>query len=390
MLRIGHRDPEYRSPGDCRAALQPVPRHGHLLTDPGRAADRPQPPRGRHGVPRRPPDGVPRLHGGIPPSAAHPAADPAGRGLQHHGGRQVAPRAARRAQPRRGPFDRWPLGLGFERYYGFLHGDTNHWTPDARARQPLRRAARHAARRAITSPRTWPTRRSGMVVDQQHAAPGKPFFLYFATGAMHAPHHVAREWSEPTGAVRRGLGALARATSSRGSSPAGVVPQGDDADAATVVGAGVGRALAPTSAGSTPACRRCSPASSRHTDAQIGRLVDGLETLGVLDDTLVMVMSDNGASAEGGAVGTINEHRFTANVPDDLGENLGRHRRAGAGTAPTTTTPGGGPGPATRPSGSGSATRGSAAPATPLIVHWPAGSRRSPVRSAASSATPST
>ena len=95
-----------------------------------------------------------------------------------------------------GPFDTWPLGLGFERYYGFLQGDTNHWAPnlvcDNHYIDPPRRPedgyhlSEDLADQAVR-----------MVLDQQHGAPGKPFFLYFALGAMHAPHHVTPEWVEP-------------------------------------------------------------------------------------------------------------------------------------------------------------------------------------------------
>ena len=133
---------------------------GALLADPRVPADRPQPPRGRHGLPHRHPDGVPRLHRAHPALGGDAAARPARRrattrspsasGTWRRGWEQIAS----------GPFDRWPLGLGFERYYGFLGGDTNQWTPRARARQPLRRAAARHRPTATTSPRTSPTRRS--------------------------------------------------------------------------------------------------------------------------------------------------------------------------------------------------------------------------------------
>ena len=103
-----------------------------------------------------------------------------------------------------GPFDRWPLGFGFERYYGFLQGDTNHWAPHLvrdnhyveQPRTPrdgyhLTEDLADEAMRSITA--------------QHQAAPDRPFFLYFALGAMHAPHHVAPEWVEPyRGAFDRG------------------------------------------------------------------------------------------------------------------------------------------------------------------------------------------
>ena len=84
-----------------------------------------------------------------------------------------------------------------------------------------------------------------------------------------------------------------------------------------------------------------------------------------------MVFSDNGASAEGGKDGSVNEHRFTAHLPRVDGRQPGRTTTTGVGSAPTTTTRGPGPGPATRRTSSGSATPGSAGTRTPLIVHWP-------------------
>ena len=100
------------------------------------------------------------------------------------------------------------------------------------------------------------------VLDQQQAAPGKPFFLYFALGAMHAPHHVAPQWVEPyRGAFDDGLGRLAgRAFAGAGRRRGG--PDRHGAHRAPALGAGVGRAHQPTSGACTPASRRCSPASS--------------------------------------------------------------------------------------------------------------------------------
>src|SRR3954471_11134038 len=95
-----------------------------------------------------------------------------------------------------GPFDRWPLGLGFERYYGFLGAETNQWAPD------LVRDNTH-----VDPPRTpeegyhltedLVDEAIRMIQDQQQAAAQQPFFCYLATGAAHAPHHAAGEWVEP-------------------------------------------------------------------------------------------------------------------------------------------------------------------------------------------------
>lgn len=219
-----------------------------------------------------------------------------------------------------GPYDQWPLGLGFERYYGFLRGDANQWAPElVRDNSFVEAPARPDEGYHLTEDLTDEAIR--MVLSQQASAPGKPFFLYFTPGAMHSPHHVERSWADAyagkfdTGWDRWRDELFARQVQS------GVVP-------ATT-------ALTPRPPW-VPAWDDLSADERRlyarmhevyagflsHTDAQIGRLVDTLERIGVLDNTLILLMSDNGASAEGGVSGTVNEHRFTHRVRDDLAENL--------------------------------------------------------------------
>ena len=94
-----------------------------------------------------------------------------------------------------GPFDRWPTGQGFEHFFGFLGGETSQWTPQLyentiRVEPPL------APERDTISPRTWRTGRSPGSGCRKSSAPDKPFFAYFATGALHAPHHVPKAWSD--------------------------------------------------------------------------------------------------------------------------------------------------------------------------------------------------
>lgn len=221
-----------------------------------------------------------------------------------------------------GPFDRWPLGLGFERYYGFLQGDTNQWDPQlVRDNSYVDPPAGPDEGYHLTEDLADEAIR--MVVNQQTSAPNKPFFLYFAPGAMHAPHHVDRSWADAyrgrfdIGWDRWREDVFARQVAS------GVVPAGTTLterpswvpawDELTADERAVYARMHEVYAGFLS-----------HTDAQIGRVVDALEKLGVLDDTLIMVMSDNGASAEGGVSGTSNEHRFSHRVRDDIADNLDR------------------------------------------------------------------
>ena len=278
-----------------------------------------------------------------------------------------------------GPFDSWPLGLGFEHYYGFLQGDTNHWSPNLVADNhyvdPPRRPedgyhlTEDLADVAIRN-----------VKDHHHAAPGKPFFLYFALGAMHAPHHVAPEWVAPyRGAFDDGWDAWRARCFSR-QLESGVVPPGTTlSERPQWVSAW--DALSDDERRMMARQQEVFAGFLTHTDAQIGRLLAALDEGGHLDNTIVLLFSDNGASAEGGVEGSANEHRFTARIPESLADNLtvyddwGGFRTynhyswgwAWAGNTPNRlwkryTWLGG--------------TR------TPLVVHWPAGiDARSGVRS---------
>ncbi|HUC04472.1 MAG TPA: arylsulfatase [Acidimicrobiales bacterium] len=219
-----------------------------------------------------------------------------------------------------GPFDTWPLGVGFERHYGFLQGDTNHWAPnlvcDNHYIDPPRRPEEgyHLSEDLVDQA-------VRMLQDQRHAAPGKPFFLYFALGAMHAPHHVAPEWVEPyRGAFDHGWDTW-RADLFARQVATGVVPEG------TVL---TPRPSWVQGWDELSADERRMHARQQevfagfltHTDAQIGRLLGAVDAAGQLEDTLVLLFSDNGASAEGGRDGSVNEHRFTAHVRESVADNL--------------------------------------------------------------------
>jgi arylsulfatase A-like enzyme len=221
-----------------------------------------------------------------------------------------------------GPMDRWPLGQGFQRYYGFLSAETSQWDPplvqDNSLIEPPRSPAdgyhlsEDLADQAIR-----------MVLDQRQAAPAKPFFCYLALGAAHAPHQVPPSWIEPyAGAFDHGWEAE-RATTFERQVAGGLVPAG------TVL---TGRPdWVPDWAGLPADERRLFARYMEvfagfvtHADAQVGRLMNFLDERGDLDNTLVLVLSDNGASAEGSPTGTVNEPHAWLGQPEDVAESL-RH-----------------------------------------------------------------
>ena len=220
------------------------------------------------------------------------------------------------------PKDRWPLGRGFERFYGFLGGETDQFHPDL-----------VYDNHQVDPPRTpeegyhltedLADKAELFINDLRAVAPDKPFLLWFTPGACHAPHQAPREYIDRyRGRFDQGWDAwrdevFARQTES-GLLPAGTrlserpswVPPWDSltADEHRLYSR-----MMEVYAGFL-----------EHTDAQVGRVVDLIESLGELDNTVVIVMSDNGASAEGGPRGSFNELYFFNFEPESLDENLRR------------------------------------------------------------------
>lgn len=206
-----------------------------------------------------------------------------------------------------GPFDRWPLGLGFERYYGFLGAETNHWHPElVRDNSPIRPPARTSVGEPYHLTEDLVDQAVAMIRGQKQAAPEKPFLLWFATGAAHAPHHVARSWIEQyRGRFDSGWEELRNQTFAR-QSTTGIVPAGTDLTPRPD--------WVPEWSSLDERERRLFARYMEvfagfltHTDAQIGRLLTSLDELGIAENTVVLLMSDNGTSSEGGPTGTLNE-----------------------------------------------------------------------------------
>ncbi len=221
-----------------------------------------------------------------------------------------------------GPFHRWPLGRGFERYYGFLGGETNQWYPDltqdnVSVPQPKGlkdgyHLSEDLADQAIK-----------MILDANTTAPEKPFFMYYATGAAHAPHHVPKEWADRyKGRFDDGWDAYRETVFARqqelGLLPADAELSPHDPDVPDWDSlSGDERRL-------YARMMEVFAGFLSHADHHFGRILDALERIGELDNTLIMIISDNGASAEGGPIGSFNEMLFFNRIPESFEENLAR------------------------------------------------------------------
>ena len=219
-----------------------------------------------------------------------------------------------------GPYDRWPLGRGFDRYYGFLGGDTHQYYPDLvfdnhQVEPPKTPEEGYHLTVDLVD------KAIEFIADLKQVAPDKPFFLYFATGANHAPHQVPKEWADKyTGKFDDGWDAYRERVFAR-QKELGIVAEDavlsrHDPDVQQW------DELSDDERRLYARMMEVFAGFFEHTDHQIGRLLDFLEAIGQLDNTLIMVISDNGASAEGGPHGSVNENKFFNNVPDDLQQNL--------------------------------------------------------------------
>jgi arylsulfatase A-like enzyme len=221
-----------------------------------------------------------------------------------------------------GPFDRWPLGRGFERFYGFLGGDTSQWYPDLyydnhQVEPPATPEQGYHLTGDLVD------KAIGFIADAKQVAPHKPFFLHFCTGAMHAPHHVPKPWADRyAGRFDDGWDAYREQVLARqkelGVMPAEVELSRHDPDVPEW------DALPADARRLAARMMEVYAGFLTHTDHHIGRLISFLTQTGELDNTLIMLVSDNGASAEGGPAGTTNELQFFNNAPETLKESLAK------------------------------------------------------------------
>ncbi len=214
-----------------------------------------------------------------------------------------------------GPFDRWPTKQGFDKFYGFIGGETDQWAPliydGLKKVNPPEMEDYHFTTDMTNQAINW-------VKAQQSMTPDKPFFVYFATGAVHAPHHVSKEWSDKyKGQYDKGWDAVREQTTAK-MKELGIIPENTN--------------LAPkpedikdwkklTKNEKKLFARQAEVFSGflEMTDYEIGRLMDAIEEIGEMDNTLVIfIAGDNGTSAEGGMTGLYNELTYFNGVEEKV------------------------------------------------------------------------
>lgn len=229
-----------------------------------------------------------------------------------------------------GPYDLWPTGLGFEYFYGFICGDTNQWAPalvenikpvEPPLDYPDYHLDRDLADHAIARIRML-----------RAVAPHKPWLQYYATGTAHAPHHAPKEWiAKFKGQFDQGWDKLREETFAR-QKQMGIVPQDakltprhPEIPAWDSLDADHKKVFAHM--------MEVYAAALAHADHQMGRILDAIEDMGELDNTLVVyIQGDNGASGEGTPQGLLSEIALLNGVPEDFSEVLRRMDELGGPT----------------------------------------------------------
>jgi arylsulfatase A-like enzyme len=233
----------------------------------------------------------------------------------------------------------WPSGRGFERWYGFLGAETSQWYPDlVYDNHPVDQPRSPEEGYHLTDDLT--DKAIEFIQDSKSIAPEKPFFLYYAPGACHAPHHVANEWidkyhgrfdlgyevmRERTLARQKELGIIPKDTGLPPINPIGTPENRTGPDGKPFPPLDFTRPWASLTDDERHLfCRMAEVYAGflAHTDHHVGRLLDYLEESGQRENTLVVLVSDNGASGEGGPNGSVNEMKFANGIPDDIASNL--------------------------------------------------------------------
>ncbi len=229
-----------------------------------------------------------------------------------------------------GPFDLWPTGLGFEYFYGFIGGDTSQWNPalfeGTKPIEPPHDAKDYFFDKDMADHCIdW--------IRMQHAtAPGKPFLAYYAPGTAHAPHHAPKDWiARFKGRFDQGWDKVREETFAR-QKALGVIPS-DAKLTERSAGIPAWDGLNADQKKIFAHMMEVYAAALSHCDSQMGRILDSIEAQGELDNTLVIyIQGDNGASAEGGMQGLLNEMTVFNAIPEDMKEVVRRMDELGGPT----------------------------------------------------------
>ncbi len=222
-----------------------------------------------------------------------------------------------------GPFSQWPLGRGFDRFYGFLEGETDQFNPSlTKDNHHIEPPAKpddgyHLSEDLVDN-------FLAMVGDLKGVRPDRPFFAYVPFGATHAPHQAPQEYLEKyRGKFDEGWD-ITRDQWYRNQLKLGIIPEGTKL-APRNPGVDAWEDLPDAQKKLAARLQEAFAAFLDHTDDQIGRIINGLRNIGQLDNTIVILLSDNGASQEGGPFGVMHEMKFFNGIlekPDEAVERI--------------------------------------------------------------------
>lgn len=219
-----------------------------------------------------------------------------------------------------GPFEEWPLGRGFEKYYGFLGGETSQWNPDlVRGNEYIEQPKAASEGYHLTEDLTDQAIR--YIREQRSVANDKPFFLYFALGAVHAPHHAPKEFIDKyKGKFDEGWDVVRERWFNR-QKELGIIPENTQLPPSNP-GVRPWNSLSENEKTFFARLQEVFAAFLEHTDYHIGRLIHELKQLDIYDDTVIVFVSDNGASPEGLTTGTWNEYKNFNGEPVNVDEDI--------------------------------------------------------------------
>src|SRR5262245_893370 len=224
----------------------------------------------------------------------------------------------------------WPLQMGYDRFYGFLGGETNQWYPDITRDNGFVEPP-YGPEQGYHLSKDLADQAIRMIRDQKSSNPSKPWYMWYCPGANHAPHHAPADYiAKYKGKFDEGYEAY-RAWVLPRMIEKGIVPKGTTITPINPMPADMANpadAVRPWNSLNADEQKLFSrlmevyAGFSEYTDAQVGRIIDYLEQSGQLENTVVLYAADNGASGEGGPNGSVNENKFFNGYPDELSENM--------------------------------------------------------------------